>query len=828
MADAEISTKIYTDNGGAGDTLINNTNTTFNYGALTEVRVGGLGGGIFERGLINCKMPEKPDNADSEPTNIRLQLYQTLADPARTYVIYSLDRVFLEGTGTGSATGDGATWNTFDGVSNWETAGGDYTEIIAKFQTPTGTGYFAISLARWARFKGITWGSEFSILLLQEGEAAAAQFRFNSRDYGTDREPILLINYNDDSPILPDDGLLKVEPNPDNIAQSLLKWPQPKASDLGNSEGTYLIVKSPNPNITLTDSTAEIVGKIVNKGEIQWIDDQAYMPTTENTVFYYVVLLCDATNYIEVTLGNTLSWHDTNSKILGIPRLTNEVWMIRPEVSAFSYDDSSPDVKQTITATLTSSTNPTTPQDVADAAYAIDWIGDGSEKGQTNFSEPQNPTTVLKEHQYFSSETTITPIARFINTLGFASDWTDLSSAPINVSPINPTSVLRKNPYITYPYAEKLTGTITFVAGVTQTGTGTLFLSELEPGEWIIKDLDARMYRVRSIESDTSLTLQRAYSGPAGAASVNVIRGADLSLVAEDSFDNNSDSYLGTYEYAFEIGTNLGADIDDMLWSQTTPYYNDEGEEIHLEIAAAIPLPVSGEQATVTQGSRVVTGNGFTGLSAGNTFKMKEHKLNYVIKEVIDDENMILEDKYQESSITDGYWLGFVSSDIDARVRVTSTASGTPQSVSSDITIQSRPIAGLDIIKRIGELMGNITSHFSPSQIDTQLTTQAGRKKSTFITEGLQTPQVQFSVTASGKDMQALLKLLKDWQINDVVLRWFHHDTYWKKGKKQELRDYPLRFIEGRITVDNETASQSTNRQVSCQMTVLRWMVDDT
>ena len=37
-----------------------------------------------------------------------------------------LTQAWAEGTGTGTPSGDGATYNTYDGVNTWTTAGGDY------------------------------------------------------------------------------------------------------------------------------------------------------------------------------------------------------------------------------------------------------------------------------------------------------------------------------------------------------------------------------------------------------------------------------------------------------------------------------------------------------------------------------------------------------------------------------------------------------------------------------------------------------------------------------------------------------------------------------
>lgn len=51
----------------------------------------------------------------------------------------------LEGTGNGTASADGATWNTYDGVNAWVATGGDFTTVNGvAFTAPTGIGTFVI------------------------------------------------------------------------------------------------------------------------------------------------------------------------------------------------------------------------------------------------------------------------------------------------------------------------------------------------------------------------------------------------------------------------------------------------------------------------------------------------------------------------------------------------------------------------------------------------------------------------------------------------------------------------------------------------------------
>jgi len=65
-----------------------------------------------------------------------------------------------------------------------------------------------------------------------------------------------------------------------------------------------------------------------------------------------------------------------------------------------------------------------------------------------------------------------------------------------------------------------LTGTLTFTNGsATVTGSGTNFTGELWQGAWIRKDSSDDYYEVKTIQSNTSLTLMESYGGTTGSSS---------------------------------------------------------------------------------------------------------------------------------------------------------------------------------------------------------------------------------------------------------------------------------------------------------------------
>lgn len=73
-----------------------------------------------------------------------------------------------------------------------------------------------------------------------------------------------------------------------------------------------------------------------------------------------------------------------------------------------------------------------------------------------------------------------------------------------------------------------LTGTFTFAASTTVTGSGTLFFTELAVDDKIYNstnDTESEGIPIASIESDTSLTLVTDYAGTAGSGKIAMITG---------------------------------------------------------------------------------------------------------------------------------------------------------------------------------------------------------------------------------------------------------------------------------------------------------------
>ncbi|MCX6709092.1 MAG: DNRLRE domain-containing protein, partial [Candidatus Woesearchaeota archaeon] len=104
------------------DTHIISTSSNYNYGADTgmDIRADDA-----RRILIEFNLSGVPSGANI--SSATLQLYATAKGTANPVVnIYRLNRSWVEGTGAGSITNDGATWNKYDGVNSWNVSGGEF------------------------------------------------------------------------------------------------------------------------------------------------------------------------------------------------------------------------------------------------------------------------------------------------------------------------------------------------------------------------------------------------------------------------------------------------------------------------------------------------------------------------------------------------------------------------------------------------------------------------------------------------------------------------------------------------------------------------------
>ncbi len=112
------------------ETRIDSRSSTYNYGVSTSVRaiVNGNDGSLV-RSLVG--LPQEMWSIPAGQTLLSAKIYfytwqNNTGD--RSVQLHPLTGAFIEGSGDGTLSGDGATWLTYDGVHTWSSGGGDYDQ----------------------------------------------------------------------------------------------------------------------------------------------------------------------------------------------------------------------------------------------------------------------------------------------------------------------------------------------------------------------------------------------------------------------------------------------------------------------------------------------------------------------------------------------------------------------------------------------------------------------------------------------------------------------------------------------------------------------------
>ncbi len=109
------------------DAAIDSRDPNENFGASTTAKVVVNGDdGSLVRALFSL-----PEDAwlipleQIQEVELHVYVWQD-STGSRTVDLHPLTRGFVEGTGDGTESGDGATWRTYDGVNAWSNPGGDF------------------------------------------------------------------------------------------------------------------------------------------------------------------------------------------------------------------------------------------------------------------------------------------------------------------------------------------------------------------------------------------------------------------------------------------------------------------------------------------------------------------------------------------------------------------------------------------------------------------------------------------------------------------------------------------------------------------------------
>ncbi len=175
---------------------------------------------------------------------------------------------------------------------------------------------------------------------------------------------------------------------------------------------------------------------------------------------------------------------------------------------------------------------------------------------------------------------------------------------------------------------QPVAGSVNLTASATVTGTATFFTSALEVGDYLVFAVDSTQtpYEILSIASDTSLTLNPAYSGTVGTTTATVIDDpmafnltiTDVKDDTVETFPNvtlnrNNGNYVQTVINDYDNGSKL-VQVSTVYSTPTTapPVSGVVGSPVTaFSIGSALggTTPVTGT-VTVTQYSPTVTGAG--------------------------------------------------------------------------------------------------------------------------------------------------------------------------------------------------------------------------
>ncbi len=184
------------------DAQIFDANPTFNYGVFDGLNIRKTNTATVLRSLLDFTLPSDPGNTNILKITLVLTKQTTLGATGNVEV-HALTRSFVEGSGSGSATGDGATWNTYNGSNNWTSAGGDFSgTIINTVADPPNVGdLLSIDLfgGNATNSMNITWNSDVNLILKQQTETGTGTdvggIYYSKEDSTSSNRPYIVITY---------------------------------------------------------------------------------------------------------------------------------------------------------------------------------------------------------------------------------------------------------------------------------------------------------------------------------------------------------------------------------------------------------------------------------------------------------------------------------------------------------------------------------------------------------------------------------------------------------------------------------------------------------
>lgn len=188
------------------DSEIRGDHVTYNYGKLSYLSAGSASGPVENRRvLVKWELPSNISGSLIRSANMNFAVERHEITGGATYQLHILNHNWVEGTGTGSATNDGTTWQTYDGINVWPGGAGAMGNILSEPIASTYIQYVASGGGIWTGVLlqfDVTeiirlWaeGIENDGVLLTQNPPIAGSIRIFSSDQSTSPKPTLHIEY---------------------------------------------------------------------------------------------------------------------------------------------------------------------------------------------------------------------------------------------------------------------------------------------------------------------------------------------------------------------------------------------------------------------------------------------------------------------------------------------------------------------------------------------------------------------------------------------------------------------------------------------------------
>ncbi|MDD5109927.1 MAG: DUF2341 domain-containing protein, partial [Patescibacteria group bacterium] len=111
---------------GTTDTYHDQNAPTNNYGVATSLYADESGTGTNDQhSFMKFDLSSIPTNCVATAAYLTIYTTNPMGTAGLNFDILEMKQAWVEGSGNGSATGDGVTWTTYDGTNTWNTAGGE-------------------------------------------------------------------------------------------------------------------------------------------------------------------------------------------------------------------------------------------------------------------------------------------------------------------------------------------------------------------------------------------------------------------------------------------------------------------------------------------------------------------------------------------------------------------------------------------------------------------------------------------------------------------------------------------------------------------------------